>query len=185
MSIDLWDGADGIVAYRAKETKSPIDLAQIGAYEVTEFWEPIRARAPRSSIVIEPGQFYLLASKEWVGVPPTAAAEMQAYDPSIGEFTVHYAGFFDPGFGYGNSGEIKGTKAVLEVRAHEVPILLEDGQQVGRLNYLKMAERPHKLYGQEIGSSYQQQGLALSKQFKKMPTAEPVTTPPVTSAIHS
>ena len=165
LSIDLWDEGDSIVAYRAKPTDSPIDLAKIGAYDVAEFWEPIWGRTPKSSLVIEPGQFYLLASKEWVGVPPNWAAEMEAYDPSIGEFTVHYAGFFDPGFGFGNSGEI-GTKAVLEVRAHEVPILLEDGQQVGRLNYLRMAEEPDKLYGQGIGSSYQQQGLALSKQFK-------------------
>jgi len=166
LSIDLWDEGGSIVAYRAKETESPIDVAKIGAYDAAEFWDPIRGRTPRSSLVIEPGQFYLLASKEWVGVPPTWAAEMEAYDPSIGEFTIHYAGFFDPGFGFGNSGEIKGTKAVLEVRAHEVPILLEDGQQVGRLNYLRMAEEPDKLYGQGIGSSYQQQGLALSKQFK-------------------
>lgn len=173
LSIDLWDDVDSIVAYRAKQTKSPIDLAKIGAYEVTKFWEPIRTGGPKSSLVIEPGQFYLLASKEWVVVPLTSAAEMEAYDPSIGEFTVHYAGFFDPGFGFGRGGEIKGTKAVLEVRAHEVPILLEDGQQVGRLNYLKMAEPPDKVYGQDIGSSYQQQGLALSKQFKKMATAEP------------
>jgi dCTP deaminase len=166
LTINLWDEKDSIVAYRAKRTKSPIDLAKIGAYKVEEFWQPIWARAPRTSLVLEPGQFYLLASKEWVGVPPTWAAEMEAYDPSIGEFTVHYAGFFDPGFGFGNSGEIKGTKAVLEVRAHEVPIFLEDGQQVGRLNYLKMAEQPDKVYGQRIGSSYQQQGLALSRQFK-------------------
>jgi dCTP deaminase len=100
---------------------------------------------------------------------------MEAYDPSIGEFTVHYAGFFDPGFGFGNSGEIKGTKAVLEVRAHEVPILLEDGQQVGRLNYFKMAERPDKVYGEGIGSFYQQQGLALSKQFKMTSRTEAAT----------
>ena len=172
LSIDLWDAGDGIVAYMAKKADSPIDLAQVGAYDVSDFWEPIRGRIPKGRLVLEPGQFYLLASKEWVGVPPTSAAEMEAYDPSIGEFTVHYAGFFDPGFGYGNSGEIKGTKAVLEVRAHEVPVLLEDGQQVGRLNYLRMAERPHKVYGQGIGSSYQQQGLALSKQFKKSPTTE-------------
>lgn len=175
LSIDLWDEVDSIVAYRAKDTKSPIDLAKIGAYDVAEFWEPIRTRTPKGSLVLEPGEFYLMASKEWVGVPPTWAAEMEAYDPSIGEFTIHYAGFFDPGFGFGNSGEIKGTKAVLEVRAHEVPILLEDGQQVGRLNYLKMAEPPDKLYGQGIGSSYQQQGLALSKQFRMTYRTESAT----------
>ena len=117
----------------------------------------------------------MFASKERVSVPPDYAAEMVSYDPSIGEFTVHYAGFFDPGFGYGASGEIKGTNAVLEVRAHEVPILLEDSREVGRLMYHKMSERPEKLYGQDIGSSYQQQGLALSKQFKKTPSTESET----------
>jgi dCTP deaminase len=91
---------------------------------------------------------------------------MEQYDPSLGEFSVHYAGFFDPGFGYGADGEIKGTRAVLEVRAHEVPILLEDKQTVGRVNYYKMASVPAKLYGQNIGSSYQEQGLSLSKQFR-------------------
>jgi dCTP deaminase len=115
---------------------------------------------------LQPGDFYLLASRERVGVPPGYAAEMEQYDPSLGEFSVHYAGFFDPGFGYGIDGEIKGTRAVMEVRAHEVPILLEDRQVVGRLNYYKMANPPAKVYGQGIGSSYQQQGLALSKQFK-------------------
>jgi len=162
ISVDLQgSGQDDIVAYRAKRGCSPINLANVGAYEVEEFWEPIRA--PNSkSIVLNPDDFYLLASKQRVGVPPDYAAEMEQYDSSIGEFTVHYAGFFDPGFGYGIQGEIKGTKAVLEVRAHEVPILLEDGQDVGRMTYLKMAAPPNELYGQNIGSSYQWQGLALS-----------------------
>ena len=166
VSIDL-QGAEreSIVAFRAKKHGSPIDLAKIGAYDVAEFWDPILAGKSRS-LVLDPSDFYLVASKEGVSVPPEYAAEMEQYDPSIGDFTVHYAGFFDPGFGYGKSGEIKGTKAVLEVRAHEVPILLEDRQEVCRLIYHKMADRPDKLYGQGIGSSYQQQGLALSKQFK-------------------
>ena len=167
VSLDLQgDERESIVAYRAKKQGSPIDLAKIGAYDVAEFWDPLQTRDLKGSLVLDPGDFYLLASKERVGVPPKYAAEMEQYDPSIGEFTVHYAGFFDPGFGHGNSGEIKGTKAVLEVRAHEVPILLKDRQEVGRLIYHEMADRPDKLYGQGIGSSYQQQGLALSKQFK-------------------
>ena len=99
---------------------------------------------------------------------------MESYDPSIGEFTFHYAGFFDPGFGYGASGEIKGTNAVLEVRAHEVPVLLEDGREVGRLMYYGMANRPEKVYGVNIGSSYQQQGLSLSKQFKRPLTVDSI-----------
>ena len=92
----------------------------------------------------------------------------EQYDPSLGEFSVHYAGFFDPGFGYGSNGEIKGTRAVLEVRGREVPILLEDGQTVGRINYYRMANTPEKLYGQSIGSSYQGQGLSLGQQFKSV-----------------
>lgn len=182
LSINLGGEREGIVAYKAKTTEAPIDVARIAAYDVTEFWEPLRAQNVQSGLVLQPGDFYLLASRERVSVPPDYAAEMVSYDPSIGEFTVHYAGFFDPGFGYGSLGEIKGTNAVLEVRAHEVPILLEDGREVGRLMYLKMAARPDKVYGQDIGSSYQQQGLALSKQFKKMPTTEPVMhlLPPAT-----
>jgi dCTP deaminase len=182
ISVDL-EGSeqDNIVAYKAKRGCSPINLANVGAYDVEEFWEPIRALNPKS-LVLNPNDFYLLASKQRVGVPPGYSAEMEQYDSSIGEFTVHYAGFFDPGFGYGTRGEIKGTKAVLEVRAHEVPILLEDGQEVGRMTYLKMADRPTELYGQNIGSSYQGQGLALSKQFKK-PRAE--STPASSLATHT
>lgn len=166
VSIDLLgEGNRGVVAYKAKRNRPPIDLAKVGAYPAEEFWSPIFGGAAQG-VVLNPGDFYLMGSKERVGVPADYAAEMEPYDPSIGEFTVHYAGFFDPGFGYGASGEIKGTKAVLEVRAHEVPILLEDGQTIGRLTYHKMAQRPDKVYGQSIGSSYQQQGLALSKQFR-------------------
>jgi len=166
VSVDL-QGIEGqnIVAYRAKKDTLPIELNKVGAYDAAAYWESIpNSRSER--LVLHPGDFYLLASKERVSVPPGYAAEMEQYDPSLGEFSVHYAGFFDPGFGFGAQGEIKGTRAVLEVRAHEVPILLEDRQTVGRLNYYKMANVPHKLYGQGIGSSYQQQGLALSKQFK-------------------
>lgn len=171
VSIDLQgEGPESIVAYKARNKKTPIDLAKINEYPVTDFWEPTPAGSAKS-LVLDPGAFYLLASKERVAVPPQYAAEMESYDPSIGEFTVHYAGFFDPGFGYGLDGEIKGTKAVLEVRAHELPILLEDGQKVIRLIYHKMAAVPEKLYGQAIGSSYQQQGLALSKQFKSLESA--------------
>jgi len=175
ISIDL-SGAEGtVVAYKGKKTDTPIDLARVGAYNPDEFWEPFYAHDLRGGLVLNPGEFYLLASKERVSVPIDYAAEMESYDPSIGEFTVHYAGFFDPGFGYGESGEIKGTKAVLEVRAHEVPILLEDNREIGRLVYHKMADRPDKVYGSGIGSSYQQQQLALSKQFKKTATPEPTS----------
>jgi dCTP deaminase len=173
VSVDLrGTETEKVVAYKAKKKCPAIDLANVGAYDASDFWDPIMSC---NKLVLSPGDFYLMASKERIGVPPGYAAEMDPYDPSIGEFTVHYAGFFDPGFGHGASGEIKGTKAVLEVRAHEVPILLEDGQIVGRLIYHRMSERPDKLYGQAIGSSYQQQGLALSKQFRTTTNAQAAT----------
>ncbi len=162
VSVDLQGNGSNIVAYKAKVNTLPIDLDKINHYEIDEFWEVIRT--PRSKgLILNPHDFYILASRERIGVPPTYAAEMVPFDPSIGEFRIHYAGFFDPGFGHG----VNGTKAVLEVRAHEVPILLEDRQLVGKLIYHKMAKNPDKIYGPSIGSSYQQQGLALSKQFKQ------------------
>lgn len=173
MSIDLVGaGGSNVVAYKAKRNCPAVDLSKAGAHEAAQFWDAITAPTSRR-LVLDPGDFYILASRERISVPANWAAEMTQFDPSIGEFSVHYAGFFDPGFGYGTNGEIKGTKAVLEVRAHEVPILLEDRQVVGRLMYHKMASVPDKLYGQAIGSSYQQQGLALSKQFRvAQPKAE-------------
>jgi dCTP deaminase len=162
--------SSSIVAYKAKRHCPPVDLSKVRAYDAADFWIPIHS--PNSKrVVLDPGDFYLMASKERFSVPPSYAAEMEPFDQSIGDFSVHYAGFFDPGFGYGASGDIKGTTAVLEVRAHEVPILLEDRQIVGRLIYHRMADSPEKLYGQAIGSSYQKQGLALSKQFKAIESA--------------
>ena len=160
-----------IVAYKAKKYAAPIDLSKIRHYEMSDFWEFIRKPADRR-LILEPDEFYLLASKEKVRVPPDHAAEMVNYDPTMGEFHVHYAGFFDPGFGYGAQGEIPGTKAVLEVRAHDMPILLEDGQFVGKLLYYRMAAIPQVVYGQDIGSSYQKQELTPSKQFKVAETRE-------------
>jgi dCTP deaminase len=170
------EGSDSssIVAYKARRYCPPVDLSKVRAYDPADYWVPIQN--PKSNrVVLDPGDFYLMASKERFSVPPSFAAEMEPFDQSIGDFSVHYAGFFDPGFGYGASGEIKGTKAVLEVRAHEVPLLLEDRQIIGRLIYHRMANAPEKLYGQAIGSSYQQQGLALSKQFKTVEAARSAT----------
>ena len=166
VSIDL-EGPAGsdIIGYKAKPHTPLVDLGRINYYDPSEFWEPIY-RPPFKSLVLNPHDFYILVSKEKVRVPPDYAAEMEAYDPSVGEFRTHYAGFFDPAFGYGND-DIKGTHAVLEVRCHEVPFLLEDGQRVGRLIYECLLNRPDKTYGRAIGSSYQGQGLSLSKQFKK------------------
>jgi dCTP deaminase len=165
-TIDLEGiGDSDAVAYKARRNCAPVDLSKVGAHETAEFWETITA--PKSGgLVLDPGDFYILSSKERFAVPAGWAAEMEPFDASSGDFSVHYAGFFDPGFGYGLRGEIKGTRGVLEVRAHEVPILLEDRQIVGRLVYHRMANIPDILYGQQIGSSYQQQGLALSKQFR-------------------
>ena len=172
LSVSLrCNGADGIVAYRGRKNTRLVDLGQVAAYDVDQFWDPIR-RCPGDRLILNPGDFYILVSRERVRVPPDHAAEMVPFDPSVGEFRIHYAGFFDPGFGYG-SGEIRGTRAVLEVRAHEVPFVIEHGQVVGRLVYSRMLEAPDKVYGQAIGSSYQRQELALSKQFRRAGGHEP------------
>ena len=165
ISIDLKENhKSGLIGYRAKKHAPVIDLDQAGFYEPLDFWEPI-TKIDAKGIILNPGDFYILGSKEKIRIPPTYAAEMVAYDTSLGEFRIHYAGFFDPGFGYG-SDDIPGTRVTLEVRSHEVPFLLEDGQKVGRLIYQRLTQRPSKIYGSAIGSSYQRQDLALSKQFK-------------------
>jgi dCTP deaminase len=153
-----------IIGYRAQKHTDPIDVDRIGAYELKDFWEPIAARNDKR-LILDPGEFYILASQERMHIPPDLAAEMIPIDPSMGEFRVHYAGFFDPGFGYSPDG-IPGARGVLEVRSHEVPFILEDGQVIGRLMFEKMAEAPQVLYGQAGSSNYQGQGLKLSKHFK-------------------
>src|SRR3954469_128734 len=165
ITVDLEGNGSKIVAYRAKEFRTPIDLAKINHYEIEDFWDVI-ARPKDGRLILEPDKFYLLASKRRICVPPRYSAEMVAYDPTMGEFHVHYAGFFDPGFGWGTNGEVGGTRAVLEVRAHDMPVLLEDDQLVGSLQYYTMAAVPEKVYGTNIGSSYQKQELTPSKQFK-------------------
>ena len=161
------DEPNEIIAYKARSNTPLVELDRINHYAPDDFWEPIHENS-RKALILEPGAFYILASTERVRVPPDFAAEMVPFDPSDGEFRIHYAGFFDPGFGYGSS-EIKGTRAVLEVRAHEVPFLMEHGQLVGRLNYMHLLSRPEKIYGTNIGSSYQHQALTLSKQFRREP----------------
>lgn len=166
LSIDLMGGArgDGVVGYRGKRHTGVIDVDKRAAHSVDEFWEPLR-RQRGGEIVLDPDEFYILVSREAVHVPPLCAAEMTPFDPLVGEFRVHYAGFFDPGFGHGAAGGT-GSRAVLEVRSHEVPFILEHGQTVGRLVYEKMLARPEKLYGTPLGSHYQAQGLKLSKHFR-------------------
>jgi len=172
VSIDLsgFGGSaknDGIVGYRAKRHSGLVDMAKVGGHAAASYWEPIRAGNPEAalkSFVLDPDEFYILASKEAVMIPEGQAAEMAPIAPEIGEFRAHYAGFFDPGFGMASAGGA-GSRAVLEVRGRDVPFILRDGQPVAKLIFEAMAETPASLYGQN-GSHYQAQGLRLSKHFK-------------------
>ena len=162
-SVDL-DLPDGLVGYRAKPHTGLIDLDNINHYAVDDYWEPVYATDKR--IILDPGAFYILVSREAVHIPPNCAAEMAPYLAMVGEFRVHYAGFFDPGFGNAGAGGT-GSRGVLEVRCHEAPFALEHGQSVGRLVYERMADIPDVLYGADLKSNYQGQGLKLSKHFQK------------------
>ncbi|PCD77634.1 2'-deoxycytidine 5'-triphosphate deaminase [Pseudothioclava arenosa] len=162
-SVDLKPAEGDLVGYRAKPHTGVIDLDRIAHYPASEFWEEIRTREGR--IILDPGAFYILVSREAVTIPPDFAAEMAPYLAMVGEFRVHYAGFFDPGFGHGAAGG-QGSRGVLEVRCHEAPFVLEHGQVVGRLVYERMAERPERLYGADLKSNYQGQGLKLAKHFR-------------------
>lgn len=161
-SVDLRPASGDLVGYRARPHSGVIDLDRIGAYPAAEFWDELRTSDGR--LILDPGAFYILVSRESVAIPADYAAEMAPYLAMVGEFRVHYAGFFDPGFGIGPSGT--GARGVLEVRCHEAPFVLEHGQVVGRLVYERMAARPARLYGQDIASNYQGQGLKLAKQFR-------------------
>ncbi len=173
LSVDLIGDAAGLVGYRAKRHTGIVDVDKPGACEILDYWEPIHARGGRAGgaqtesrrLILDPDQFYILASKEAVHVPPTHAAEMMPFNPLVGEFRVHYAGFMDPGFGHAPAGGT-GARVVLEVRSHKVPFILEDGQIIGRLVYERMQETPEILYGADLKSNYQAQGLKLSKHFR-------------------
>ncbi|HKZ96546.1 MAG TPA: 2'-deoxycytidine 5'-triphosphate deaminase [Hyphomicrobiaceae bacterium] len=164
LSVDLVGDATGLVGYRAKRHTGVVDVDLPASCAILDYWEPIAARGQRR-LILDPDQFYILASKEAVHIPPTHAAEMMPFNPLVGEFRVHYAGFMDPGFGHAAAGG-KGSRVVLEVRSHKVPFILEDGQIIGRLVYERLVEVPEMLYGRDLGSSYQAQGLKLSKHFK-------------------
>jgi dCTP deaminase len=164
LSVDLTGDANGLVGYRAKRHTGLVDVDSPGSCAVLDYWEPIHVREQKR-LILDPDQFYILASKEAVHVPPTHAAEMMPFNPLVGEFRVHYAGFMDPGFGHGPAGG-SGSRVVLEVRSHSVPFILEDGQIIGRLVYERMTEIPELLYGRDLGSNYQGQGLKLSKHFR-------------------
>jgi dCTP deaminase len=167
LTVDVKDGPNGIIGYKAKKSAGLIDIDKVNTYEAADFWDPVYPRR-NGGLILDTGDFYILASREAVRVPISHAAELVAYDTLVGEFRVHYAGFFDPGFG-AMEARGEGSRAVLEVRTHEVPFLIEDGQVVGRLFYERLIAIPHRFYGEGIGSSYQRQGLKLSKHFRDTP----------------
>lgn len=162
-SVDLKPQSGNLVGYRAKPHTGVIDLGRIAHYDPADYWEEVRTKD--GHIILDPGAFYILVSREAIAIPPDCAAEMAPYIAMVGEFRVHYAGFFDPGFGWDSAGGA-GSRGVLEVRCHEAPFVLEHGQIVGRLVYEHMSQTPAALYGQDIKSNYQGQGLKLSKHFK-------------------
>lgn len=166
MGVDLSGRlTEGIIGYRAQPNPPAVDLSRIGFYNPEEFWEPIK-RPTRDAYILEANRFYILLSKERIRVPPEFAAEMVVYDAGAGEIRTHYAGFFDPGFGWGD-GTILGTKVVMEVRAREVPFLVYDGQTSFKVWFERLRSRPERVYGAGLGSSYQRQTLTLSKHFKR------------------
>jgi dCTP deaminase len=169
LSLDVSGSADSIVGYRAKKNSLPIDLTGGAALRWQDFWEPVHPESGRR-IVLEPEVFYLLLSAEGVSIPPCYAAEMLAYDPTAGELRTHYAGFFDPGFGYSSDDSARGSRAALEVRARDVSFMVEHRQPVCKLSFERMAEEPDVLYGADVGSSYQGQRTMLSKHFLGSPS---------------
>jgi dCTP deaminase len=165
ITVDMFGEANnGIIGYKAKNHAGLVDVDKVAHYDHRDFWDAVPAPRGRG-LILDPADFYILASKESVKVPPGQAAQMIAYDTLVGEFRVHYAGFFDPGFGDASAGG-EGSKAVLEVRSYEVPFVIEDGQIVGRLVYERLTATPERLYGLNLKSNYQQQGLRLSKHFR-------------------
>lgn len=171
LSLDL--DREGYVGYKARRHAPLLDLAKKQEYDVPDFWERVRSEKG-GRLILDPEEFYLLISKESVRVPPHLAADMVAYDPTSGELRTHYAGFFDPGFGYSRDGRLLGSRAVLEVRAHDVPFAVEDSQPLAKIAFLRMQAEPAALYGAELGSHFQGQALALSRQFRTPPAEQGV-----------
>ena len=172
LGLDLHGDASGRVGYRAKDYAPVIEMSSQGRYEWEDYWDPVQ-REDGDRTVLAPGHFYLLLSEEAVRIPPGFAAEMAAYDPTSGELRTHYAGFFDPGFGFDPAGGFQGSRAALEVRAHDVPFMIEHGQRVCKLTFERMAQAPSVLYGDAIGSAYQGQTDTLGKHFKRPPAPAP------------
>lgn len=165
LSVDLAGDDENCVGFKAKKNSHLLDLSLLSHYDSEDFWEPVK-RERKGRLVLEPEEFHLLLSAESVRIPPRFAAEMTAYDPTSGELRTHYAGFFDPGFGHDEKEGLKGTRSVLEVRAHDVPFVIEHGQKVCKLAFESMLEPPAILYGAGIGSFYQHQELTLGKHFR-------------------
>lgn len=178
VSIDLSGPPSRIVGYRAKKSSHRLDLANIRHYDWRDYWEPVYPETG-GRVVLTPETFYLLLSAEGVCVPPSYAAEMMAYDPTAGELRTHYAGFFDPGFGYSRDGRRFGSRAALEVRARDVPFMVEHRQPICKLAFERMLEEPDRLYGEEVGSNYQGQLTMLSKHFAEQTASDPSGVGPV------
>jgi dCTP deaminase len=166
LGLDLSGDEQGRVGYSTRDSAPLLDLTTGGEVDPRPFWDSVYREAG-DRLVLSPKRFYLLMSDEAVCIPPDLAAEMTAYDPTSGELRTHYAGFFDPGFGFDPTGGFRGSRAALEVRAHDVPFMVENGQAVCKLTFERMLEEPTALYGSGIGSSYQQQIETLSRYFRR------------------
>lgn len=166
LTVELVGGRNKLVGFRARKNSMLLDLSEEYSHELWDFWEPVLADR-KGRLILEPEEFYLLVSRECVSIPPEFAAQMSAYDPTSGELRTHYAGFFDPGFGFAPEDGIYGSRAMMEVRAHDVPFALTHGQKIARLEIERTVSPPAILYGNPaLGSSYQNQHLMPSKHFK-------------------
>ncbi len=175
LGVDLSGPPDRIVGYRAKKNSHRLDMTKLRHYDWRDYWEPVYPE-PGGRIVLDPEVFYLLISAEGVCVPPGYAAEMMAYDPTAGELRTHYAGFFDPGFGYSATSQRFGSRAALEVRARDVPFMVEHRQPICKLAFEHLIEPPDRLYGEDVGSNYQGQETMLSKHFVQPTVPAPLAT---------
>lgn len=171
-------GRTDLVGYKAKKNSPLLDLSRSNYYDVMDFWDPV-FHDGKARLILGPEEFYLIRSKEKVRIPPGYAAEMTAYEPASGELRTHYAGFFDPGFGYGTNGELSGTVAVMEVRAHDAPFMIEDGQSFCKVQLERMTEVPDRIYGTELGSHYQFQELNPSKHFRTVEMRDVLNRMPI------
>jgi len=174
-------GGTDLVGYKAKQNSPILDLARLNYYDVMDYWEPV-FHDGKARLILEPEKFYLLCSKEGVSIPPGFAAEMVAYEPASGELRTHYAGFFDPGFGYRPRVQSPGTVAVMEVRAHDAPFIIEDGQPFCKLKLERMTQIPDVIYGEGLGSSYQFQHLNPSKHFRPVKLRDIARHAPIDSS---